>query len=167
MAPSWSGVVALELALQRPELVVSLVLCEPAALSLAADDPAVREHVRRMSPAYEDGLTLEEFGRRFSAGWDKESDPGEWTEERRCEVDRIKRHQPPWEAGITVKEIRSLEVPTLVVSSSAFEFFEAIAKRMAGAAAVWQVIDGPPHRSQDTARFNIEVIKWWDAHDVR
>jgi pimeloyl-ACP methyl ester carboxylesterase len=64
---SWSGVVALELALRRHDLVSSLLLCEPALLGVAVDHPSVREHFAHMRPAYEPGLTVEEFGLRFSA----------------------------------------------------------------------------------------------------
>lgn len=57
---SWSAVAVLAAAVQIPNLRGAVVI-EPIATFAAADDPAVREHVQAMLPAFEHGLSRDGF----------------------------------------------------------------------------------------------------------
>lgn len=165
---SWSGVVALQLALLRPDIVRSLILCEPATLSLATDDSSVRDHITAMRHAYEPRISVEEFGRRFAMGWGGSDEPDTWTAERRLQVLRLQRHQAPWTAGIDRASLNRLHVPVLVVSSGAIDFFEVVARRLGAHPNVtWREVGGPAHRPQDDVTFNATAADWLRTHDLQ
>jgi pimeloyl-ACP methyl ester carboxylesterase len=168
VAHSWSGVVALDAALRFPDNFASLVLAEPAALSIATEDADVRAHIDSMRPAYEPGISVEEFGRRFMRGIGGSGGSNlEWSDEQRRAMRRLQRHEPPWKADATARGLGDLSVPTLVVSSRDAGMYATIAAGLAESSTRvrWKVIDGPSHRPQDTEAFNDLAMQWWTSAD--
>jgi pimeloyl-ACP methyl ester carboxylesterase len=154
---SWSAVAVLATAVRVPELR-GVVVVEPAATSVAPDHPDVREHVRAMSPAFEDGLPPEEFGRRFSAGMGFEL-PAPTTARDERALELLRRHRPPWETALTAAALRDLRVPLAVVTGSWSPLYEAIGGAVTGlAGGVHLRLEGAGHRPQDLPRFTAELL---------
>lgn len=156
---SWSAVAALAAAVRVPALR-GIVLIEPAATSAAPDHPEVREHVRVMSPAYEDGLSREEFRRRFSAGMGFEL-PAPRTAQEERSLELLRRHRPPWETTLTASDLGDLRVPLAVVTGGRSPLYEAIGSAVARLTGGHHVrIEGAGHRPQDVPEFTEWLPGW-------
>ncbi len=156
---SWSAVAALATAVRVPELR-GVVVIEPAATFVAPDHPDVRDHVRAMSPAFEEGLSREEFRRRFSAGMGFELPaPATARDERALEL--LRRHRPPWETALTAAALGDMQVPVAVVTGGWSPLYEAIGVAVAELTGGRHVrLEGAGHRPQDMPAFTEELQGW-------
>ncbi|PRB40426.1 hypothetical protein CQ020_02550 [Arthrobacter sp. MYb23] len=134
-------------AIERPELVHSLTLVEPACLSLTAELPATGSHRALMEPLFDARKQLndadyqrEYFRRAFSA-----ETGGLDTAEARRSARRLRLQAPPWEAPLQIVP----GVPTLVLTGGWEPLYEEIAGYLQETGALRRVAAGG-HRPQDS-----------------
>lgn len=151
VAASQGAVSAMMLAVERPELVRSLILAEPASLSLTEELPATAAHRARVEPLFARAadLTDEEFHRDFArAVFAAEPLPLNTAEDHQ-RARRLRLQAPPWSAPLTIVP----GVPTLVLTGGWEPLYEEVAEYLAGTGAVHRVVGGG-HRPQDTEEGN-------------
>ena len=156
---SYGGVVAMLAAGYRPQAVRSLVLIEPAALRLAADDPTVAATLQRLreavasippdpSPAQYLRLSAEAMGVRMP----------ELTPDHLRAARTALRERPSWDAQVPVEPLASATWPKLVITGSwdtaSRERIGSTLVRVPGAAH-------EPHREQP-AVVNAALRDIWD-----
>ncbi|OUM40236.1 alpha/beta fold hydrolase [Arthrobacter sedimenti] len=142
VAHAEGAVPAMLLAVERPDLVGSLTLIEPACLSLTAGLPATKAHIDLMAPlfaerhAMSDGDFLRELLRRGSIAPAADA---------RRDAARLRLQSPPWEAPLSIVP----GVPTLVLTGGWEPLYEEVAQYLAGTGAMHRVVAGG-HRPHDT-----------------
>ncbi|MBM7793546.1 alpha/beta fold hydrolase [Paenarthrobacter ilicis] len=135
-------------AIERPDLVWSLTLVEPACLSLTSELPATASHRSLMEPLFavrnqlnDSDYQREYYRRAFSA------EAGDLdTPEARRSARRLRLQAPPWEAPLQIVP----GVPTLVLTGGWEPLYEEIAGYLRETGAVHRVAAGG-HRPQDSA----------------
>jgi pimeloyl-ACP methyl ester carboxylesterase len=150
VAHSLGAVAATRVAASRPDLVRSLVLFEPACLSLARGGPEVEAHIKAMRPVFETATdpTVDdgEFGSRFLDALDapRPFPPPEVL----IEMGRTLRAvPPPWDYGDD--SVFLGRVPTLVVTGGWNALYDEVAEALVAAGASRTVLTGHGHRPQD------------------
>ncbi|MET4588662.1 alpha/beta hydrolase [Arthrobacter sp. 754] len=148
VAHAQGSIAAMMAAVQRPDLVFSLTLVEPACLSLTAELPATSAHVALMRPLFDvrhqlgDEDFQREFVRRmFAADLQEPATP----EEKRS-ARRLRLQAPPWEAPLHIVP----GVPTMVVTGGWEPLYEEIAGYLRETGALHRIAAGG-HRPQDSA----------------
>ncbi|WP_458115166.1 alpha/beta fold hydrolase [Arthrobacter sp. D2-10] len=151
VAASQGAVSAMMLAVERPHLVKSLVLAEPACLSLTEELPATKAHRARVEPLFALAAELsdEEFNREFARAVSASEPPPLHTAEDRHRAHRLRLQAPTWTAPLTIVP----GVPTLVLTGGWEPLYEEVADYLAGTGAVHRVVGGG-HRPQDTEEGN-------------
>lgn len=148
VAHSQGAIAAMMAAVDRPELVRSLVLVEPACLSLTAELPATAAHRDVMGPLFSRRfeLTDDQFHREFARiAFSSEALPL-LTEAAQRAARRLRLQTPPWEAPLHIVP----GVPTLVLTGGWEPLYEEIAEYLASTGAVHRSTAGA-HRPHDTA----------------
>jgi len=147
VAHEQGAISAMLAAIQRPDLVYSLTLVEPACLSLTAELPATASHRTLMEPLFNVRAQLndadyqrEYFRRAFSA-----ETGGLDTPEERRSARRLRLQAPPWEAPLHIVP----GVPTLVLTGGWEPLYEEIAGYLQETGALRRVAAGG-HRPQDS-----------------
>ncbi|MDO6143885.1 alpha/beta fold hydrolase [Paenarthrobacter aurescens] len=147
VAHEQGAISAMLAAIERPELVHSLTLVEPACLSLTAELPATASHRALMEPLFDARTQLndadyqrEYFRRAFSA-----ETGGLDTAEARRSARRLRLQAPPWEAPLQIVP----GVPTLVLTGGWEPLYEEIAGYLQETGALRRVAAGG-HRPQDS-----------------
>ncbi|MEC5198271.1 pimeloyl-ACP methyl ester carboxylesterase [Arthrobacter sp. PL16] len=148
VAHSQGAVSALMVAVERPDLVRSLTLVEPACLSLTVDHPATRAHIELMAPLFaeRDELTDDEYLRRFVRRVFSADAHLPTTADARRDAARLRLQSPPWDAPLSIVP----GVPTLVLTGGWEPLYEEVAGYLAGTGAVHRVAPGA-HRPHDSA----------------
>ncbi|MBG6217552.1 pimeloyl-ACP methyl ester carboxylesterase [Arthrobacter sp. CAN_A6] len=148
VAHSQGAVSAMLTAVERPDLIRSLTLVEPACLSLTADLPATAAHIDLVAPLFarQDTLTDEEFLQRFvRLTLSSEAEPPTTSEARR-NARRLRLQAPPWTAPLHIVP----GIPTLVLTGGWEPLYEEVAEYLAGTGAQHRITAGG-HRPHDTA----------------
>lgn len=156
---SYGGVIALLAAAGSAVPPRSLTVIEPPALSVAADDPAVRDHVRQLS----DFFAVPRPPREQLAGFlalvgSRAKVPDELSPSLQASVRAAVVERPPWEAEIPFAELRRRGIPILVVSGAHHPAYDAVCDRLvrelgarrlglAGAGHAPQRLGGPFNRA--------------------
>lgn len=150
-------------AIERPDLVHSLTLVEPACLSLTAELPATTFHRSLMEPLFDVRKQLKDadyereyFRRAFSA-----EASGLDTPEARRSARRLRLQAPPWEAPLHIVP----GVPTLVLTGGWEPLYEEIAAYLEDTGALRRVAAGG-HRPQDSVDGD-RIIRSFVADVVR
>ncbi|MDQ0820555.1 pimeloyl-ACP methyl ester carboxylesterase [Arthrobacter sp. V4I6] len=153
VAHSQGAIAAMMAAVERPELVQSLTLVEPACLSLTAELPATAAHRALMQPLFDvrqhlgdDDFQAEYIRRAFAVSGPADS-PGAPTSpmlEQR-EARRLRLQAPPWEAPLQIVP----GVPTLVLTGGWEPLYEEIAGYLRETGALHRIAAGG-HRPQDS-----------------
>ena len=143
-------------AVERPDLVHSLTLVEPACLSLTAELPATAAHRALMQPLFEvrHHLSDEDFHREFvrrvfAAHTPAQATLGAPSPEDQREARRLRLQAPPWEAPLQIVP----GVPTLVLTGGWEPLYEEIAGYLRETGALHRTAPGG-HRPQDSAEGN-------------
>jgi len=160
VAHSFGAIAALMAAQHAPDLVQSIVLFEPACLSLARGGPAVEAHVRAVEPALHDAaLADEDFLRVFfvSLGQAAPSVPLSAADQTTARLLRLQRG--PWEAELDPMVISAH--PTLVVTSGASPMSEEVARSLTALGADHALAPGTGHRPQDGKEANALLRRFW------
>ena len=147
VAHSQGAVSAMMAAVERPDLVFSLTLVEPACLSLTAELPATAAHRELMQPLFDvrhqmaDEDFQREFVRRvFAADLQEPA-----TQEERRSARRLRLQAPVWEAPLHIVP----GVPTLVLTGGWEPLYEEIAGYLRETGALHRIAAGG-HRPQDS-----------------
>ena len=148
VAHSQGAISAMMAAVERPDLVYSLTLVEPACLSLTAELPATAAHRALMEPLFEvrhqlgdDDYEREFLRRAFAAEGHAPSTP-----EAQRAARRLRLQAPPWQAPLQIVP----GVPTLVLTGGWEPLYEEIAGYLRETGALHRTAAGG-HRPQDSA----------------
>jgi pimeloyl-ACP methyl ester carboxylesterase len=153
VAHSQGAIAAMMAAVERPDLVFSLTLVEPACLSLTADLPATAGHRALMEPLFEvrhqlgdDDYEREFLHRAFAADTPEPSTP-----EAKRAARRLRLQAPPWEAPLQIVP----GVPTLVLTGGWEPLYEEIAGYLRETGALHRIAAGGhrPHDSPEGDRY--------------
>jgi hypothetical protein len=143
-------------AVERPDLVQSLTLVEPACLSLTAELPASAAHRGLMQPLFEvrHHLSDEDFHREFvrrvfAAHTPARASLGAPRPEDQREARRLRLQAPPWDAPLQIVP----GVPTLVLTGGWEPLYEEIAGYLRETGALHRTAAGG-HRPHDSAEGN-------------
>ncbi len=163
VAHEQGAISAMLAAIERPDLVHSLTLVEPASLSLTAELPATTFHRSLMEPLFDVRKQLKDadyereyFRRAFSA-----EASGLDTPEARRSARRLRLQAPPWEAPLHIVP----GVPTLVLTGGWEPLYEEIAAYLEDTGALRRVAAGG-HRPQDSVDGD-RIIRSFVADVVR
>lgn len=163
VAHEQGAISAMLAAVERPDLVHSLTLVEPACLSLTAELPATTFHRSLMEPLFDVRKQLKDadyereyFRRAFSA-----EASGLDTPEARRSARRLRLQAPPWEAPLHIVP----GVPTLVLTGGWEPLYEEIAGYLEDTGALRRVAAGG-HRPQDSVDGD-RIIRSFVADIVR
>jgi hypothetical protein len=136
-------------AVERPDLVYSLTLVEPACLSLTAELPATAAHIGLMKPLFDvrHHLSDEDFQREFVRRVYATDLQEPATAEEKRSARRLRLQSPSWEAPLHIVP----GVPTLVLTGGWEPLYEEIAGYLRETGAVHRVAAGGhrPHDSRD------------------
>jgi pimeloyl-ACP methyl ester carboxylesterase len=146
---SYGAVIALLAAAARPRAVRSLVVSEPGALRIAADNAAVDALIEQGDQLYSNGreLPAREFLLLFRSGLHSTHEtPDElpaWLERG---ANHLARERPPWEAEIPLELLAAGSFPKLVISGGHSTAFDAVCDELADAInAERAVVSGRGH----------------------
>ncbi|BCW48829.1 pimeloyl-ACP methyl ester carboxylesterase [Arthrobacter sp. 1088] len=163
VAHEQGAISAMLAAVERPDLVHSLTLVEPACLSLTAELPATTFHRSLMEPLFDVRNQVQDadyereyFRRAFSA-----EASGLDTPEARRSARRLRLQAPPWEAPLHIVP----GVPTLVLTGGWEPLYEEIAGYLEDTGALRRVAAGG-HRPQDSVDGD-RIIRSFVADVVR
>jgi pimeloyl-ACP methyl ester carboxylesterase len=147
VAHSQGAISAMMAAVERPDLVYSLTLVEPACLSLTAELPATAAHRSLMEPLFDVRHQLgdEDFQREFVRRAFSAEAPGPTTPEARKAARRLRLQAPPWEAPLHIVP----GVPTMVLTGGWEPLYEEIAAYLRETGALHRTAAGG-HRPQDS-----------------
>lgn len=164
-ASSYGACAAVVAAQQRPDLVTSLALCEPACFDLARGRPAVEEHIVAMEPVYavagDSSVSAREFSDLFAAAMG--SAPLDLPEEvLEREAARLRRLRPPWGTGIVADN--GLPVPTLVVTGGWSPLYDETAAALAALGAETVELPGAGHGVHRDPRVLEPLGRFWASH---
>lgn len=160
---SYGAIAALMAAETSPDRVRSVVLFEPACLSLARGKAAVEAHVAAMSGALADAsLSDEEFFATFLRSVGREPPSNLLSGTALESIRRLRLQQGPWEASLDPATV--CQIPTLVVTSGGSPLSEAVADALEALGAGRLVIPGTGHRPQDDPSANRILQRFWVAN---
>lgn len=163
VAHSQGAISAMITAVERPDLIRSLTLIEPACLSLTADLPVTAAHIKLVTPLFEQRseLTDEQFLQQFVRLLYAAEAEQPTTEDERRSARRLRLQAPPWTAPLHIVP----GVPTLVLTGGWEPLYEEVAGYLAGTGAVHRVTPGA-HRPHDTDEGDREVRDFLRSSDV-
>src|SRR5215217_1601863 len=147
VAHSQGAVGAMMAAVERPDLVFSLTLVEPACLSLTAELPATAAHISLMQPLFDarHQMTDQDFQREFVRRVYATDLQQPATAEEKRSARRLRLQAPAWEAPLHIVP----GVPTLVLTGGWEPLYEEIAGYLRETGAVHRVAAGG-HRPHDS-----------------
>jgi pimeloyl-ACP methyl ester carboxylesterase len=148
VAHSQGAVAAMMAAVERPDLVFSLTLVEPACLSLTAELPATAAHISLMQPLFDarHQMSDQDFQREFVRRVYATDLQQPATAEEKRSARRLRLQAPAWEAALQIVP----GVPTLVLTGGWEPLYEEIAGYLRETGALHRTAAGG-HRPHDSA----------------
>lgn len=148
VAHAQGAIAAMMAAVERPDLVYSLTLVEPACLSLTAELPATAAHIGLMQPLTDlrHQLSDDDFQRAFVRRIYATDLHQPATVEEKRSARRLRLQAPSWEAPLHIVP----GVPTLVLTGGWEPLYEEIAGYLRETGALHRVAAGG-HRPHDSA----------------
>ena len=147
VAHAHGAIAAMMAAVERPDLVYSLTLVEPACLSLTAELPATAAHIGLMQPLFNvrHQLSDEDFQREFVRRIYATDLQQPVTDEEKRSARRLRLQAPSWEAPLHIVP----GVPTLVLTGGWEPLYEEIAGYLRETGALHRTAAGG-HRPHDS-----------------
>lgn len=147
VAHAQGAIAAMMAAVERPDLVYSLTLVEPACLSLTAELPATAAHIGLMQPLFNvrHQLSDEDFQREFVRRVYATDLQQPVTAEEKRSARRLRLQSPSWEAPLHIVP----GVPTLVLTGGWEPLYEEIAGYLRETGALHRTAAGG-HRPHDS-----------------
>jgi pimeloyl-ACP methyl ester carboxylesterase len=148
VAHAQGAIAAMMAAVERPDLVYSLTLVEPACLSLTAELPATAAHRALMQPLFDVRHQLgdEDFQREYVRRMFAVDLQEPASQEEKRSARRLRLQAPAWEAPLHIVP----GVPTMVLTGGWEPLYEEIAGYLRETGALHRVAAGG-HRPQDSA----------------
>jgi pimeloyl-ACP methyl ester carboxylesterase len=148
VAHSQGAIAAMMAAVERPDLVFSLTLVEPACLSLTAELPATAAHISLMQPLFDarHQMSDQDFQREFVRRVYATDLQQPATAEEKRSARRLRLQAPAWEAALHIVP----GVPTLVLTGGWEPLYEEIAGYLRETGALHRTAAGG-HRPHDSA----------------
>ena len=165
VAASYGGIAAIRAAAERPDLIRSLILFEPAAYSLARGQTNVEARIDRMSPimGLAPHLSASDYFVKFiRALTDVEPSPPRADVEM-TDAERLRLLAPPWSYSLPTHVFR--DVPTLVVTGGWNQEYEEIAEAITLLGGEHRELLGHGHRVADHEKANELIMAWSRLHD--
>ncbi len=162
VAHSYGAVAALLAAAREVALVRSLVLFEPACLSLVRGSPAVEAHITALAPVLARARDLDDlqFEVEFLAALGA---PGHATppgDAGRLRTSRLRFQAAPWDAPLSWAKLRL--PPTLVITGGWSPLYDEVARELVAHGARSLVLAGHGHRPQDHPDATGVLSSWLD-----
>ena len=159
---SYGCVTAVLAAAACPDVVASLVLCEPPFVGLTAGWPQTDAHVAALAPLFDrkDDPTFTDL--EFSAGFARAVGmpvPDFTPEQLARSAARLRAFTPAWLIPLDPAIVS--EVPTLVVTSGARDIYDEVAQVLEGHGARRLVLAGYGHRVQDHPAATTHFQAFW------
>jgi pimeloyl-ACP methyl ester carboxylesterase len=147
VAHSQGAIAAMLAAVERPDLVFSLTLVEPACLSLTAELPATAAHISLMQPLFDarHQMSDQDFQREFVRRVYATDLQQPATAEEKRSARRLRLQAPAWEAPLHIVP----GVPTLVLTGGWEPLYEEIAGYLRETGALHRTAAGG-HRPHDS-----------------
>jgi pimeloyl-ACP methyl ester carboxylesterase len=147
VAHAEGAISAMMAAVQRPDLVYSLTLVEPACLSLTAELPATAAHRTLMQPLFDVRHQLgdEDFQREYVRRMFAVDLHEPASAEEKRSARRLRLQAPSWEAPLHIVP----GVPTMVLTGGWEPLYEEIAGYLKETGALHRIAAGG-HRPQDS-----------------
>ena len=147
VAHSQGAIAAMLAAVERPDLVFSLTLVEPACLSLTAELPATAAHIGLMQPLFDarHQMSDQDFQREFVRRVYATDLQQPATAEEKRSATRLRLQAPAWEAPLHIVP----GVPTLVLTGGWEPLYEEIAGYLRETGALHRTAAGG-HRPHDS-----------------
>ena len=147
VAHSQGAIAAMMAAVERPDLVFSLTLVEPACLSLTAELPATAAHIGLMQPLFDvrHQMSDDDFQREFVRRVYATDLQQPATAEEKRSARRLRLQAPSWEAPLHIVP----GVPTLVLTGGWEPLYEEIARYLRETGALHRTAAGG-HRPHDS-----------------
>jgi pimeloyl-ACP methyl ester carboxylesterase len=147
VAHSQGAIAAMLAAVERPDLVFSLTLVEPACLSLTAELPATAAHIGLMQPLFDarHQMSDQDFQREFVRRVYATDLQQPATAEEKRSARRLRLQAPAWEAPLHIVP----GVPTLVLTGGWEPLYEEIAGYLRETGALHRTAAGG-HRPHDS-----------------
>lgn len=147
---SYGGATALLLATRHPERIASLLLIDPAAIALSADQPSSAEHIERFGPVFERAgdptLSNTEFSALFAQASGVPAPPVP-PEVLDALTAHLRALRPPW--TIEVDPTVPQRIPTRVIVGDSDPMYDEVAAVLADNGARVERIAGLGHRPHD------------------
>lgn len=152
VAHAQGAIPAMMAAVERPDLVFSLTLVEPACLSLTAELPATAAHIGLMQPLFDvrHQMSDQDFQREFVRRVYATDLQQPATAEEKRSARRLRLQAPSWEAPLHIVP----GVPTLVLTGGWEPLYEEIAGYLRETGALHRTAPGGhrPHDSREGDR---------------
>ncbi|MDR6414045.1 alpha/beta hydrolase [Pseudarthrobacter sulfonivorans] len=147
VAHAQGAIAAMMAAVERPDLVYSLTLVEPACLSLTAELPATAAHRALMQPLFDVRHQLgdEDFQREYVRRMFAVDLHEPVSQEEMRSARRLRLQAPAWEAPLHIVP----GVPTMVLTGGWEPLYEEIAGYLRETGALHRIAAGG-HRPQDS-----------------
>jgi pimeloyl-ACP methyl ester carboxylesterase len=147
VAHSQGAIAAMLAAVERPDLVFSLTLVEPACLSLTAELPATAAHIGLMQPLIDarHQMSDQDFQREYVRRVYATDLQQPATAEEKRSARRLRLQAPAWEAPLHIVP----GVPTLVLTGGWEPLYEEIAGYLRETGALHRTAAGG-HRPHDS-----------------
>jgi pimeloyl-ACP methyl ester carboxylesterase len=147
VAHAQGAIAAMMAAVERPDLVYSLTLVEPACLSLTAELPATAAHRTLMQPLFDVRHQLgdEDFQREYVRRMFAVDLHEPASQEEKRSARRLRLQAPAWEAPLHIVP----GVPTMVLTGGWEPLYEEIAGYLRETGALHRIAAGG-HRPQDS-----------------
>lgn len=147
VAHAQGAIAAMMAAVERPDLVFSLTLVEPACLSLTAELPATAAHRALMQPLFDvrHQVSDEDFQREFVRRMFATDLHEPATPEEKRSARRLRLQAAAWEAPLHIVP----GVPTMVLTGGWEPLYEEIAGYLRETGALHRIAAGG-HRPQDS-----------------
>jgi pimeloyl-ACP methyl ester carboxylesterase len=154
VAHAQGAIAAMTAAVERPDLVYSLTLVEPACLSLTAELPATAAHRALMQPLFDVRHQLgdEDFQREYVRRMFAVDLQEPASQEERRSARRLRLQAPAWEAPLHIVP----GVPTMVLTGGWEPLYEEIAGYLRETGALHRIAAGG-HRPQDSREGDLAV----------
>lgn len=161
VAASYGAIAAIQAASRPDSVVTSLVLCEPAAFSLARGRRAVEAHIAAVEPILSRAAELSgpDFLAGFLSALGIAAPPPETPAELE-RADRLRLQRAPWAAELDPAVFG--RVPTLVITGRWNDEYEELAEELVTLGARHRWIEGFGHNPQDSSLFEGVVRGFWD-----
>lgn len=159
---SYGGLAAMLMAADRPDLVASLTLVEPAALAVSAGAPRTAAHISALTPVFalagEITVSTREFATRFAVA---NGTPVPDVPDGDLEglTAGLRALRPPWAVTVDVTVVTG--IPTLVLIGDDDSMYSEVAEVLARAGATVRTFPGAGHRPHDWPEAGDLMVRLW------